>query len=292
MTPRFRFAVPTMSRRSGGTRKRSEKLPPVDVFDTPEGLLLADGFHRAAAATRLGLNEIEANVRKGTRQEAAEHAVIANTRNGDPLSTEERNDGIRRLKQIHPDWSLRQIADAISVSQVTVKRVFEVDEVRRSVFTPASTAVTDTHVREIATAPKEQWKPLIEAAAERQWSSDATALAVRNLRDDRIPDDRKEAILAGEADPVVVTPEGQFAVPSEIIGRQIREMAANDAVLVLERALEHLAKLRLFRPEAIVSTIGRTRLDRLIEEMPGDIAFMEEVLEAARKEGRKLEAMK
>ncbi len=268
-----------------------DKLPPVDVFKTPEGMLLADGFHRIAAAMRLGHTEIDANVRTGTREEAAEHAVIANTQNGDPLSSDERNDGIRRLRQLHPSWSMREIADAMSVSHITVKRVFDVDEVRRSVFTPAVTMVTDSHLRELSSVPQEHRAPLIEAAAERKWSVEATALAARNLKDDRIPDEQKREMLSGQADPVVVTPDGQFAVPSEVVARQLRSMEANDAVLAMERALEGLAKLRLFRPEAIVSTIGRRRLDHLISEMPAYVSFMEEVLAAARKESRKLEVV-
>jgi ParB-like chromosome segregation protein Spo0J len=44
-----------------------EKLPPIDVFDTPDGMLLADGFHRVAAAQRLGLVEVDAKVHEGTR---------------------------------------------------------------------------------------------------------------------------------------------------------------------------------------------------------------------------------
>lgn len=47
-----------------------DRLPPVVVFDTPEGRLLADGFHRLAAAERLGRPEIEAEVRTGTRDDA------------------------------------------------------------------------------------------------------------------------------------------------------------------------------------------------------------------------------
>jgi len=268
-----------------------DKLPPVDVFETSEGLLLADGFHRVAAARRLGIAEIEANVRKGTREEAAEHAVIANTKNGEPLTADERNAGVRRLKQLHPGWSLREIADAMSIGAQTVSNIIRVDEVRREVFTPSVNVLTDRHIREVAKAPSEQREPLIEAAAERNWSSEATALAVQNLRDDRIPLERKRDILAGKADPVVVTPEGQLAVPAEIVGRQIREMAANDAVLAFESALEHLAKLRLFRPEAIVSTIGRRRLDQLIGEVPGYVDFLNQVLAAARIESRKLEVV-
>src|SRR3989442_10872953 len=73
-----------------------EKLPPVDVFRTPEGDLLADGFHRVAAAERLGKREIQATIHKGTREAALEFAVTANMKNADPLSPEERDDGIRR----------------------------------------------------------------------------------------------------------------------------------------------------------------------------------------------------
>ena len=47
-----------------------DALPPVVVVDTPEGLLLADGYHRVAASRRLGLEEVEAEVRTGTRRDA------------------------------------------------------------------------------------------------------------------------------------------------------------------------------------------------------------------------------
>ena len=45
-----------------------DDLPPVVVFDTPEGLLLADGYHRLAAARRRGLETVEAEVRAGSRR--------------------------------------------------------------------------------------------------------------------------------------------------------------------------------------------------------------------------------
>ena len=257
-----------------------DKLPPIDVFETPEGLLLADGFHRISAAERLQHTEIEATVLKGSRLDAAEHAVVSNTKNAEPLTTEERNEGIRRLKQIHPEWKTRDFAKAMSVSHMTVKRVFDVDEVRRSVFSPV-TRVTDSHYGVIAGAEPKNWEPLVKAADQRGWTRDVTAQAVQNLRDDRIPDRQKRDILKGEADPVVVTPDGQFAVPPDIVGKQRREMAFNDAVLAMERALEALARLRLFRPDAIVGTIGQPRLARLVREIPGDMAFLQELLDEA-----------
>ena len=50
-------------------------LPPVVVFDTREGLLLADGYHRVAAARRRGLETVEAEVRCGTRHDALRYAA-------------------------------------------------------------------------------------------------------------------------------------------------------------------------------------------------------------------------
>jgi len=259
-----------------------EKLPAVDIVDCPEGLLLADGFHRVAAAERLGQDEIEAKITKGTRENALEIAVINNTKNADPLSPEERDNGIRRLRQIHPDWTLRQIGEAMSICQMTVKRVFDIDEVKRETITSPVTRVTNSHYIEIAKAPKKQWDPLVKAADERGWTRDVTALAVRNLKDDRLPEEHKKEILAGKADPLVITPKGEIAVPADIIGKKIQEMAKNDAVLQLEATLAALDKLALFDVDAIIETAGAERLNRIINEMGRYIEFMQRLSDSAR----------
>ncbi len=54
-----------------------DALPPVVVVDTPEGLLLADGYHRVAASRCLGLEEVEAEVRTGTRRDALQQIGLA-----------------------------------------------------------------------------------------------------------------------------------------------------------------------------------------------------------------------
>ena len=54
-----------------------DALPPVVVVDTPEGLLLADGYHRVAASRRLGLEEVEAEVLTGTRRDALQQIGLA-----------------------------------------------------------------------------------------------------------------------------------------------------------------------------------------------------------------------
>jgi ParB-like chromosome segregation protein Spo0J len=39
-----------------------DTLPPVVVFATPEGMLLADGYHRVAAARLRGLETVESEL--------------------------------------------------------------------------------------------------------------------------------------------------------------------------------------------------------------------------------------
>lgn len=52
-----------------------DKLPPVTVFDLHDGLLLADGYHRVAAARQLGRTTIRAEVRRGSRRDALHFAA-------------------------------------------------------------------------------------------------------------------------------------------------------------------------------------------------------------------------
>jgi ParB-like chromosome segregation protein Spo0J len=56
-------------------RRSIDRLPPVVVFDTQDGLLLADGHHRLAAAAAEGRETIEADVRIGSRSDALAYAV-------------------------------------------------------------------------------------------------------------------------------------------------------------------------------------------------------------------------
>src|SRR3954452_17410348 len=57
-----------------------DEAPPVVVFDTGDDLLLADGYHRVAAAQQLGHESVWADVRKGTRSDALAFAVAVGRR--------------------------------------------------------------------------------------------------------------------------------------------------------------------------------------------------------------------
>jgi ParB-like nuclease domain len=69
-------------------RRSVDQLPPVVVFETEEGLLLADGYHRLAAAAAEGKETIEAEVRHGSRHDALAYAVTVGAAQKD-MSPEE-----------------------------------------------------------------------------------------------------------------------------------------------------------------------------------------------------------
>jgi ParB-like chromosome segregation protein Spo0J len=73
-----------------------DELPPVTVFELEDHtLLLADGYHRVAAAQRAGRSTVRAEVRSGTRAEAAQFAIdLAMARRG--ISADQAREAIRR----------------------------------------------------------------------------------------------------------------------------------------------------------------------------------------------------
>jgi len=83
--------------------------------------LLADGFHRMAAARKLGEKEIEADVREGTRAEAEEFAILANLKHGKPLTRSERKRAVEAMLILHPERANKWIADDMGVDSKTVK---------------------------------------------------------------------------------------------------------------------------------------------------------------------------
>lgn len=128
------------------------KLPPVVVFKTKEGLLLSDGFHRVAAAERLGRKEIDVEVRSGTRNDALEYAAIANMQHGKRLTGDDKRQAIRRIHNLHPNWPAVKIGEVLNLGEDAVGTVLRADQVRKSV--PEAAPLTDEHLSAIASAPE------------------------------------------------------------------------------------------------------------------------------------------
>lgn len=99
------------------------KLPEIVVYDLPDGSrLLSSGFHRLEAHRRLGLIEIAAEVRQGTRREAVDFALQDNLHHGLPLTNRDKKAFLiaRMLDKSWDGISNRELAKQIGVSHMTV----------------------------------------------------------------------------------------------------------------------------------------------------------------------------
>lgn len=102
-----------------------DDMPPVVVFRTPEGDILADGFHRLEAAEAAKLETIEADVREGTRRDAILYAVGANAHHGLRRTNADKRRAIETLLADDEwcQWSDREIARKTGVHHETVGEV-------------------------------------------------------------------------------------------------------------------------------------------------------------------------
>jgi cell division protein FtsB len=105
--------------------KDGDKFPPITVFNDGSDNWLADGFHRFFAHKANEETMVEAEIIKGTLEDATLYAYAANAKRGMSMSDEDnRNVIILMLK--HPKWSLwsdREISRHVGVSNMTVGRV-------------------------------------------------------------------------------------------------------------------------------------------------------------------------
>lgn len=96
-------------------------LPPIVVRSA--NMELIDGFHRVAAATKMGRTEIEAYLFDGPDELAFILSVVANISHGLPLPIPDRRDAAARILENHPGFSDRAIASVTGLSSPTVAAV-------------------------------------------------------------------------------------------------------------------------------------------------------------------------
>ncbi len=257
-----------------------DRLPAITVFDTPEGYLLADGFHRLSAAERLGRNEIEAEVKTGTRDDALEFAAYANATAPLKLTTEERRVGVRRLHRLHPDWSPQRLGELMACSERVVNTTLQAIEVRREA--PTAHRLPERAAQEIARAPKEYWEPLAKVAVEKDWTTDEVALAARNLSDPSLPAEHRRALINGDSEPITRV-GGEPAFLRETVNRHMAKEAERDYLSFMESALYQLAQLRRFQAREVVDGLEVQRLASLVRGLPGDLEYLDEILRLGRE---------
>jgi len=99
------------------------KFPAVTVFYDGTGYYMADGFHRILAAASIGMTEIEADVRAGTRKDALIFALGANVTNGLRRTNADKRKCVEMALEEFADWSDRKIAETCGVSNTFVGKL-------------------------------------------------------------------------------------------------------------------------------------------------------------------------
>jgi ParB-like chromosome segregation protein Spo0J len=100
-----------------------ERLPPITVYEVEGRLLIADGFHRHAAAIMMGKRTMPAEVRVGTFTEALDFVASVNLFHGLPLTRAERRRAVEVKLKLHHDWSDRRMAQELAVSRELVLKI-------------------------------------------------------------------------------------------------------------------------------------------------------------------------
>jgi hypothetical protein len=100
--------------------ERKEKLPPIVCYHDGSTYWLADGFHRYHAARKRGEKYTEAQVIKGSRDDARWHAAGANKDHGLKRTTADKQKAVRLALALRPNLSDSKIAKHCGVSDKTV----------------------------------------------------------------------------------------------------------------------------------------------------------------------------
>ena len=171
----------SLIRRDGGTQSRAElrsetvaeygqayldgvTMPPVVVFFDGTAYWLADGFHRTAGAYTVGVLDIPADVRQGTRRDAILFSVGANDAHGLRRTNADKRRAVMTLLA-DEEWAMksdRWIAKACAVSDMLVAGL-RPKQLQDSCSSPPARTGLDGKTRRMATpkaaAPAEPAKP-------------------------------------------------------------------------------------------------------------------------------------
>lgn len=228
-----------------------DALPPIDVFKVAAGYLVADGFHRRAAAVKLKRPTMEATLHEGGWEDAEAFAITANTKHGKPLTRTERNRAIQRLLDL--GWTENRVATETGVHHTTVANISNARALRAEVpFTPAE--LSDTHLYRIATVEPEQRQELAARAVADGWSEPETRAAAKTLRNPDVALAVKAAILDGTLPPIT-SAGGQVVILEDTVQRVTEEALRKDAQLAVVAFNSAAAQLRSFTADEVAAAL-------------------------------------
>lgn len=254
-----------------------DQLPPIIAYQWNGQVLLADGFHRYAAAERLGKREITVEVRQGSREDAWVYAATANFRHGRNLSTLERDRAIERVRTLRPDWTQERIAEEFGTSERTVGRAVEAIRLRRELAAHAPETAQTYQQQNLTIASRapdvETAGRLLERAERDNWTRDELQAAVRTVNDDTLPDSYKERLLKGTAPPV--TADGRILTGS--IEKIVAQAKRYDGVGAIWTVIGAIGRLRDIGVDAVIAQASAEDSAAILRLLPTDIRLLEEI---------------
>ena len=99
------------------------KLPPVTVYFDGTVYWLSDGFHRLLALSRAGKRNVPAEVKQGTREDAAWASAGANVTHGLRRTNEDKRKATEMALLLRPDLADLALAEYCGVHENSVKAV-------------------------------------------------------------------------------------------------------------------------------------------------------------------------
>jgi hypothetical protein len=100
-----------------------DRLPPITVYEVDGKWLVADGFHRHAAAVMLGKRSMPAEIVVGSFTDALDFVASVNLFHGLPLTRSERRRAVEVKLKLHHDWSDRRMSEELAVSRELVAKI-------------------------------------------------------------------------------------------------------------------------------------------------------------------------
>ncbi len=131
------------------------RLPPVTVYEVDGRWLLADGWHRHAAAVMLGKRTIKAEIIKGTMAEALDFVASVNLFHGLPLSRAERRRAVEVKLRLHADWSDRRLSEELGIGRELIGKIRKALEESKQISAAVSRVGSDGKTYTSAGLPRD-----------------------------------------------------------------------------------------------------------------------------------------
>jgi len=206
----------------------TERTEP-DTFDTFTQ-------HRLQAARLLGLEQVTVLVHELLYEQAVELAARSNLDSGKPYTPAERVRAIKAILSVNPLASYDELARKSKSSTFVAKEIAnQLDLERRNpVREGEKDTISATVLRVIGRSklPEPVKDDLVAAARKGAWTKDATRFAVAQVADPDWPVEYRDALLAGETAPLMISKE-ELPTVRHVLGSVRSPAAARAGNVVL-----------------------------------------------------------